>query len=67
MSFTITYLQPPKTQLILKLKASHKISWDKNTIDNEFLGRKKSKCCCTHPNTLKKKYGEEWEKYICHH
>lgn len=56
-----------RRRLILKLKPTPNITWDINTIDNEFLGKKKSKCCCTHPNILKKKYGEDWEKYICQH
>ncbi|KAA3672162.1 protein phosphatase 1 regulatory subunit 11 [Paragonimus westermani] len=25
---------------------SHGIRWQEGTVDNEFLGRKKSKCCC---------------------
>ena len=66
-SYTVTNLQQPKTQLILRLKSRPNVTWDYSTIDNEFLGRKKSKCCCTHPNILKKKYGKEWENYICHH
>lgn len=56
-----------RRRLILKLKPKPNITWDKNTIDNEFLGKKKSKCCCTHPNLLKKKYGQDWEKHICQH
>lgn len=56
-----------RRRLVLKLKPRSNVTWDQNTIDNEYLGKKKSKCCCTHPNILKKKYGKEWEKYICPH
>lgn len=39
----------PKT-IVLKLrsKSNKKVQWDSNVIDNEFLNRKKSKCCCVY-------------------
>lgn len=29
-----------------KSKLTKKVSWTEDTVDNETLGRKKSKCCC---------------------
>ena len=29
-----------------KSKLTKKVSWTEDTVDNEALGRKKSKCCC---------------------
>ncbi|BFZ20294.1 hypothetical protein BsWGS_23333 [Bradybaena similaris] len=31
-------LQPPKSR--------NKVKWSTDTVDNEFMGKKKSKCCC---------------------
>lgn len=43
-------LQPPQAVLRLKLKnptkVERKVNWAENTIDNEYLNKKKSKCCC---------------------
>jgi len=37
----------PTLKLSLKKeKVSRKIKWTEDTIDNEGLGKKKSKCCC---------------------
>lgn len=35
-------LKKPKSQL------TKKVSWTEDTVDNETLGRKKSKCCCVY-------------------
>ena len=39
----------PKT-IVLKLRSKNtkKVHWDVNVIDNEFLNKKKSKCCCVY-------------------
>merc|ERR1711988_105706 len=33
-------------KLKLKKKQTKKITWTEDTVDNEGLGKKKSKCCC---------------------
>jgi protein phosphatase 1 regulatory subunit 11 len=46
---TETVQQQTSQTLCLKLEKptrSRRVNWSENTIDNEFLGRKKSKCCC---------------------
>lgn len=40
---------PTQQRLVLKLKkpkADKKVQWDESTVDNEFMGKKTSKCCC---------------------
>ncbi|CAL1537148.1 unnamed protein product [Lymnaea stagnalis] len=38
---------PPVLQLRLQQpKTEPKVKWSTDTIDNEFMGKKKSKCCC---------------------
>ena len=38
---------PPTLRLRLKPeKERRKVQWTSETVDNEHLGRKKSKCCC---------------------
>ncbi|XP_005095168.1 E3 ubiquitin-protein ligase PPP1R11 [Aplysia californica] len=38
---------PPVLHLRLqKPKNDHKVKWSTDTVDNEFMGKKKSKCCC---------------------
>ncbi|VVC44590.1 Protein phosphatase inhibitor [Cinara cedri] len=56
-------LQPQATDNLvvhLKLKKpknNHKqVSWDAQTVDNEHLDKKKSKCCCIYEKP--KKYGD---------
>lgn len=36
----------PVLKLSLKKEKSKQIKWTQDTVDNEGLGRKKSKCCC---------------------
>ncbi|KAH9505370.1 hypothetical protein Btru_058531 [Bulinus truncatus] len=37
----------PVLQLRLQQpKNEHKVKWSTDTVDNEFMGKKKSKCCC---------------------
>ena len=51
-SHTQTLTVKDKTQkLVIHLKpkkTKKKVQWASNVIDNEHLGRKKSKCCCQH-------------------
>jgi protein phosphatase 1 regulatory subunit 11 len=50
-SQTITQVQEKLNEvihLILKLRVQKHVSWDPDVIDNEHLGRKKSKCCCVY-------------------
>ena len=37
---------PAPAKLTLKLRARRRVRWEDGTVDNEELGRKKSKCCC---------------------
>lgn len=40
---------PTQQRLVLKLKKSKtdkKVQWDESAVDNEFMGKKTSKCCC---------------------
>ena len=34
-------------------KSTNKVNWAENTIDNESLNKKKSKCCCVFEKTRK--------------
>lgn len=34
--------------IVLKLKSRKRVTWDENVIDNEFLNKKKSNCCCVY-------------------
>jgi len=36
----------PTLKLNLKKEKGKKIQWTEDTVDNEGLGKKKSKCCC---------------------
>ena len=38
----------PKQVLVLKNKPKKEIKWSEDVIDNEHMGKKKSKCCCIH-------------------
>lgn len=40
---------PEQQRLVLKLKkpkTDKKVQWDESAVDNEFMGKKTSKCCC---------------------
>ncbi|KAK2573665.1 E3 ubiquitin-protein ligase PPP1R11 [Acropora cervicornis] len=40
---------PTQQRLVLKLKkpkTDKKVQWDESAVDNEFMGKKTSKCCC---------------------
>jgi len=40
---------PSQQRLVLKLKkpkTEKKVQWDESAVDNEFMGKKTSKCCC---------------------
>lgn len=40
---------PLQQRLVLKLKkpkSEKKVQWDESAVDNEFMGKKTSKCCC---------------------
>lgn len=40
---------PGQQRLVLKLKkpkSNKKVQWGENAVDNEFMGKKISKCCC---------------------
>jgi len=46
--------QPPEQTLKLCLKKKKKkINWTEDTVDNEGLGKKKSKCCCQYSKPRK--------------
>lgn len=41
--------QGPSNSAVLRLKKDKKkVKWNNDTVDNEHLGRKKSKCCCVY-------------------
>ena len=42
----------PKQILVLKKKPKKEIKWAEEVIDNEHMGKKKSKCCCIHHKAL---------------
>jgi len=55
-----------ESTLVLKLrkaKASKKVGWTGDTVDNEHLNRKKSKCCCIYkkPHNFDESSSEEDE------
>ncbi|XP_068732158.1 E3 ubiquitin-protein ligase PPP1R11-like [Montipora capricornis] len=40
---------PTQQRMVLKLKkpkTEKKVQWDESAVDNEFMGKKTSKCCC---------------------
>lgn len=40
---------PTQQRLLLRLKkpkTDKKVQWDETAVDNEFMGKKTSKCCC---------------------
>uniref|UniRef100_A0A1L8DKM2 E3 ubiquitin-protein ligase PPP1R11 n=1 Tax=Nyssomyia neivai TaxID=330878 RepID=A0A1L8DKM2_9DIPT len=44
---------PPVLRLRLrKPKSDKKVSWNSDTVDNEGMGKKKSKCCCIYHKPL---------------
>ncbi|XP_062499412.1 E3 ubiquitin-protein ligase PPP1R11-like [Corticium candelabrum] len=50
-SGSVTVVEEPSQSqtLVLKLKkpkSQKKVEWDSNAVDNEHMGKKKSKCCC---------------------
>ncbi|XP_046642308.1 E3 ubiquitin-protein ligase PPP1R11-like [Daphnia pulicaria] len=60
-----------ESTVVLTLKkpqTSKKVGWSQDTVDNEHLGRKKSKCCCVYKKPHK--FGEsssESEEDECDH
>lgn len=47
---------PRVTVKLKKPKSNRKVKWTTETVDNEDLGRKKSKCCCIYNKP--RKFGE---------
>mmetsp|Transcript_4077 Transcript_4077/g.11582 ORF Transcript_4077/g.11582 Transcript_4077/m.11582 type:complete len:139 (-) Transcript_4077:48-464(-) len=43
---TPTTTTPPTLHLVLQPRPQHHVAWTADTIDNEHLGKKKSKKCC---------------------
>nr|XP_054770086.1 E3 ubiquitin-protein ligase PPP1R11-like [Lytechinus pictus] len=41
-----TRLSPSVTLKLRKPKSDKKVNWKTGVVDNEHMGRKKSKCCC---------------------
>ncbi|XP_074654690.1 E3 ubiquitin-protein ligase PPP1R11-like [Tubulanus polymorphus] len=61
-------LRSPSVVLKLrKPKNDRKVSWTDDTIDNEMLGKKKSKCCCIYekPKLFGESSGEEDDDDDC--
>ncbi|VDK75249.1 unnamed protein product [Litomosoides sigmodontis] len=60
-STTVTIIEEPidatvaVQQLTLSPELSHepRVRWSADTVDNEFLGRHKSKCCCIYKKSKK--------------
>ncbi|KAI6191449.1 hypothetical protein M3Y97_00229300 [Aphelenchoides bicaudatus] len=56
---TVTDTQQPSTanqaeELVLHLAPANnppRVRWSNDTVDNEFAGKKKSKCCCIYKKT----------------
>ncbi|EDV25682.1 uncharacterized protein TRIADDRAFT_56042 [Trichoplax adhaerens] len=42
-----------QTLKLTKPKNKKRVQWDANTVDNEFLNRKSSKCCCIYSKHVK--------------
>ena len=40
-----------RLRLIKKQKSNRRVSWTSDTVDNELLNKKKSKCCCIYQKT----------------
>lgn len=53
-----------------KTKSSRRVSWSTETVDNEFLNKKKSKCCCIFHKTKnwdESSSEDENEDHECEH
>lgn len=58
---TSTQTQTPPEQPVIRLrlrkpKTAKKVAWSANTVDNENMNKKKSKCCCVFEKT--RQFGE---------
>lgn len=56
--------------LVLRLhkpKSDKKVQWTAKTVDNEHMGRKKSKCCCIYVKPLKFGESSSEEEDECEH
>lgn len=40
--------KPPVVLKLQKPKKKKKVQWNAGTVDNEFMGKKSSKCCCVY-------------------
>lgn len=55
----ITQEQAQEETVVLRLhkpKTDKKVQWEEGVVDNEFMGKKKSKCCCIYSKPHK--FGE---------
>ncbi|KAK1155284.1 E3 ubiquitin-protein ligase PPP1R11 [Acipenser oxyrinchus oxyrinchus] len=56
---TMPQQQPESRSLTIKLrkrKTDKKVEWSSDTVDNEHLGRRSSKCCCIYEK--RREFGE---------
>ncbi|VDO26962.1 unnamed protein product [Brugia timori] len=53
VSFIITFIAVQHLTLSPELSREPRVRWSADTIDNEFLGRYKSKCCCIYKKPKK--------------
>ncbi|XP_046371275.2 E3 ubiquitin-protein ligase PPP1R11-like [Haliotis rufescens] len=69
---TIIQESPPSPPLRLKLKKpkpDKKVKWTSETVDNENMGKKKSKCCCVYekPRSFGESSSEDEGEDGCSH
>ena len=69
---TINEAPNPTLRLCLNKKATSSgksVKWRENTVDNEFMNRKKSKCCCVYKKPLRwdESSGEDENDEECEH
>ncbi|AHL30100.1 protein phosphatase inhibitor [Encephalitozoon intestinalis ATCC 50506] len=57
MSSTVTV-----TKMKLKLIKTRRVTWTKETVDNEGLGKKKSKICCIYCSKGKDRDKNKYER-----
>ncbi|CAD5228690.1 unnamed protein product [Bursaphelenchus okinawaensis] len=48
-----TSTQPSELVLHLEPQNEPRVRWAQDTVDNEFMGKKKSKCCCIYKKPKK--------------
>ena len=66
-TIVVLLLQEVLVLRLCKPKTDKKVQWDENVVDNEFLGRKSSKCCCIYTPPKKDEEDSDSDSDDCCH